>query len=163
MARIVIIPSDTFCAVDGVGYEKVNMASVSPDVHAVQWFGGSGWIEYRETETGSKPENQEITSMEPYQGVLDSWAEINEAAHKPEPPHVPSAEENKATASALLTFTDWTQIPSVSDGAVSNPFLVNAAEFAEYRNQLREIAVNPVGGDLVWPVRPDAIWEATAK
>lgn len=163
MSKVTIIPSDTYCAVDGVGYTGVNMGSVPADVHAVQWFGGSGWVEYVSNEDGSKPPNQPIDSLAPYQPVLDSWAVINEEHNKPVPPHVPTADENKATAMSRLTTTDWTQIPSVSDKAVSNPFLVNATEFAEYRNLLREIAVNPVAGDLVWPVKPDEIWETVTQ
>lgn len=163
MSRITIIPSDTYCSIDDVGYTGVNMASVPSDVHAIQWFGGSGWIEYSENEDGTKPANQPIDSMQPYQSVLDSWAVIDEEHHQPIPPHVPTAEENKSTAMTRLTLTDWTQIPSVSDSAVSNPFLANASVFAEYRNVLREIAVNPVAGDLVWPVKPEEIWETIAK
>lgn len=64
---------------------------------------------------------------------------------------------NKAQAESLLTATDWTTIPDVSDPALSDPYLTNAAEFAAYRSAVRKIAVNPpVVADF--PVKPDEVW-----
>lgn len=68
-------------------------------------------------------------------------------------------EQNKNTASQLLTATDWTAIPSVADPQQSNPYLMNQAAFLAYRSQLREIAVNPpVTPVEVWPVAPVEQW-----
>ena len=69
----------------------------------------------------------------------------------------PTAEENKATASALLTDTDWTTIADVAD-PINSPYLANQAEFITYRNLVRQIAVYPTAGDLVWPVAPTEVW-----
>lgn len=69
---------------------------------------------------------------------------------------------NKQTASSLLSQTDWTAIPSVADPAQSNPFLANQNAFFEYRNQLRQIAINPPVVVEVWPVEPDEVWETVA-
>jgi len=66
---------------------------------------------------------------------------------------------NKQNASNLLTQTDWTAIPSIADPAQSNPFLANQNAFFEYRNQLRQIAINPPIVVEVWPVEPDEVWE----
>lgn len=64
---------------------------------------------------------------------------------------------NKQQAASLLTATDWTTIPDVSDPALSDPYLTNAAEFAAYRSQIRKIAVNPpVVAEF--PPQPDEIW-----
>lgn len=65
--------------------------------------------------------------------------------------------DNKSKATKLLQQTDWTTIPDVSDPAVSDPYLVNAAEFAAYRNQVRKIAVNPPVV-AVFPTMPNEIW-----
>jgi len=64
----------------------------------------------------------------------------------------------KQQASALLYATDWTTIPDVADPA-NNPYLTNQAEFLTYRQQLRQLAVNPVA-DPVWPTVPTAQWSA---
>jgi hypothetical protein len=65
----------------------------------------------------------------------------------------------KQQASGLLYATDWTTIPDVSDSAVSNPYLLNASEFAAYRSQVRQLAVNPVV-DPVFPTVPTAQWSS---
>lgn len=70
----------------------------------------------------------------------------------------PTAEENKATASALLSATDWTTIADVAD-PINSPYLANQAEFISYRNLVRQIAVYPTAGDLVWPVKPNEVWK----
>jgi hypothetical protein len=73
-------------------------------------------------------------------------------------PYVPSIEDNKSTASNLLSTTDWTTIADVAD-PINSPYLANQAEFISYRNLVRQIAVYPTAGDLVWPVKPDEVWK----
>jgi len=63
----------------------------------------------------------------------------------------------KNQASALLTATDWTSIPDVSNPAVSNPYLINQSAFLAYRSQLRQLAVYPVANP-VWPILPTEQW-----
>lgn len=67
---------------------------------------------------------------------------------------------NKSQAAGLLSQTDWTTIPDVANPAVSNPYLLNQAEFVRYRNQIRKIAVYPPVAAVVWPVCPDEIWSS---
>lgn len=80
------------------------------------------------------------------------------AEYVPPPPYVPTADDNKTTAVSLLQATDWTQIPSVSDPSLSNPYLANKLAFDQYRNDVRQYAVYPVEGDVVWPVVPTENW-----
>lgn len=159
MARITIIPSDTYCSIDSVGYKDVDMSSINSNIHAVQWFGDNGWVEFNETPQG-KLENKPITDIEQFKFVLDSWNEINYSKLHPVPEPIvpPTAEQNKQTASQLLYDTDWTQVPSTSDPLYSTPYLMNADAFAAYRNLIRNIAINPVEGVIDWPVKPKAIW-----
>ena len=95
-------------------------------------------------------------SQQPYiqQAIDNGWENIT--GNWPLP-YVPSAEDNKTTASGLLTQTDWTTIADVAD-PVNSPYLGNQAEFIAYRNLIRQIAVYPVVGDLVWPVAPSEVW-----
>jgi hypothetical protein len=67
-------------------------------------------------------------------------------------------DSNKQQATELLYATDWTTIPDVANPTVSNPYLVNPADFVDYRNQLRAIAVNPPVTVSQWPVKPVEIW-----
>ena len=72
-------------------------------------------------------------------------------------PSVAFAFENKATATDILASTDWTALPSVGDSLQSNPYLVNQEEWITFRSRVRNIAVNPVDGDLDW-TPPQELW-----
>lgn len=71
---------------------------------------------------------------------------------------IATADENKATAVGLLQATDWTQIPSVSDPALSNPYLANKLAFDQYRNAVRQYAVYQQAGNITWPTVPTEQW-----
>ena len=64
----------------------------------------------------------------------------------------------KSQASELLYATDWTTIPDVADPA-NNPYLMNQADFIAYRNQVRQLAVNPVVSP-VFPTKPTEQWSS---
>lgn len=76
----------------------------------------------------------------------------------PPAPYVPTAEENKATATSLLQATDWTTIADVGNPQMSNPYLSNQSEFIAYRNAVRQYAVYPAEGNINWPVLPTEEW-----
>lgn len=76
----------------------------------------------------------------------------------PPAPYVPTADENKATASALLSATDWSTIADASNPATANPYLANQADFIAYRNAVRQYAVYPVAGNITWPTLPTEVW-----
>jgi hypothetical protein len=75
-------------------------------------------------------------------------------------PPAPTVEENKQNAVTKLQATDWTSIADVADPALSNPYLMNQAEFFAYRSALRAIAVNPTAGVLTWPTKPQEQWSS---
>ena len=72
-------------------------------------------------------------------------------------PYVPTAEDNKATASGLLSGTDWTTIADIGLPE-ANPRLGNQSEFIAYRQVIRQIAVYPPAGEVVWPTPPTEVW-----
>ncbi len=88
--------------------------------------------------------------------VTTEWTYVDGAFVAPIVP-VPTASDNKATASGLLSATDWTTIADVAS-PINSPYLTNQAEFISYRNIIRGIAVNPIAGDLTWPVVPPEVW-----
>ena len=73
--------------------------------------------------------------------------------------HIPSPNQNKAEAERRLAATDWVNQPDVYDPA-NTPHLTNHDAFLAYRSQVRAIAVNPVEGNLDWPVEPTAVWSS---
>lgn len=72
-------------------------------------------------------------------------------------PPPPNAAQNKSHAIYLLTSTDWVTFPDVINTSIT-PHLLNQDEFIEYRRQLRIISLDPVDGNLVWPIKPDEKW-----
>ena len=88
--------------------------------------------------------------------VTTEWTYVDGVFIPPQP-YIPTASDNKATASGLLSATDWTTIADVAD-PINSPYLTNQAEFISYRNIIRGIAVNPTVGDLTWPVVPTEVW-----
>ena len=89
--------------------------------------------------------------------VTTSWTYVDGVFIPPQP-YVPTADENKTTASSLLSATDWTTIADVAN-PINSPYLANQAEFITYRNEIRKVAVYPTAGDLVWPVVPVEVWQ----
>lgn len=62
------------------------------------------------------------------------------------------AAQNKSKAEAILTATDWTQVPDVP--------LLNKSDFTAYRATVRAIALNPTY-DAVFPAQPAEQWTDT--
>lgn len=73
-------------------------------------------------------------------------------------PVPPTAAQNQATASGILSSTDWTTIADVAD-PINSPYLANQDEFIAYRNEMRKVAVYPTAGDLVWATAPAEVWK----
>ena len=148
---LTIIPVDGNVKKDGVEYIDLNLSScgIPTNVRALQWQETSGWLEFWDQQ------NENITALPAWiDCCLAAWT----VANTPIPPLPPSAEENKKTAIYLLQQTDWTQIPSVSDPALSNPYLANKNAFDIYRNAVRQYALNSVAGDITWPTIPEEVW-----
>lgn len=93
-----------------------------------------------------------------YQQIIDGNIEGEIKPFVIPEPLPPTAEDNKAKAIYLLQQTDWTTIADVADPNLSNPYLMNQADFFAYRSQLRQIAINPVAGNIDFPVKPQEQW-----
>jgi hypothetical protein len=153
---LTIIPVDGNVKKNGVGYIKLDLSSCSipSNVRALQWQETLGWLEFWDKQ------NEDITELPLWVNCcLTVWDAANNPPPPP-PPEPPTAEENKQTAIYLLQQTDWTQIPSVSDSTLSNPYLANKNEFDIYRNSIRQYALNPVAGNITWTTLPTEVWTA---
>ena len=74
--KLVIVADDKRVCVDGVCFDDLNMSSLDTSIHAVQWYGEYGEIEFKtKFENGqiTKPQNQIITDVTPYQWAVDAW------------------------------------------------------------------------------------------
>ena len=154
--KLSIIPSDGAVCKDDLCYINLTWEGTPIDVHALQWFDVTGWIEFIDE---SKP-NENITQLPEWaNNAMASWQiAYNEAHNPPPPPSPPTAEQNKQKATNLLSATDWTTIADVSDPTKSNPYLANVNEFLSYRNEVRQYAVYPVAGYITFPIVPQEVW-----
>jgi len=68
MATLTIIKDDKFVAVDGIGFE-LDAVNLATNVHAVQWDGSSGWIEYNDGTA-----NESIDNIDAYSTITNDHA-----------------------------------------------------------------------------------------
>ena len=61
--NLVIIPSDGAVYVDGRSFSDLALSAAPSDVHALQWKNDKGWIEFKDLDDGTKPQNQTITEL----------------------------------------------------------------------------------------------------
>jgi hypothetical protein len=144
--KISIIPVDKNVVIDNFGISGLNMDSVPLNIHALQWNGDNGHIEYND----GKP-NDDITA-------LPSWSdqpviEWQNAKYLIDHPPAPTPEELlakvKDKAQGLLFGCDWSIASDVN--------ITNRDDFINYRQQLRQIYFNPTI-DVVFPTEPKAAW-----
>jgi hypothetical protein len=151
--RLTIIRDMGLVHVDGRGHDELDLSSVPAEVHAVQWYGSSGEIEY----VSNDVPNEAITS-------LPSWAEsiANErksvidaeiaAEVKAEADAKAYAESTEGKSDAargqrdlLLSEVDWS---AGSDVVMSDAMKA-------YRQALRDIPQQAGFPDTIeWPVKP---------
>ena len=66
--RLTIIKEDNMVYVDRVA-KHVDCSDLPEDLHALQWDGESGWIEFVDNYKAAEP----ITDIEPYLKYVDAW------------------------------------------------------------------------------------------
>lgn len=86
MTLISMIPADGTVVIDGDTAGNVDFTGIDPSIHAIQWYGAVGEVEYIFVYSGPdsvKPPNEPITSLAPYQSYIDEAEEIIYAAQNP--------------------------------------------------------------------------------
>lgn len=71
--RLTIIPVDGLCSVNGYGFFSVDMTSLPPEIHAVQWYGTHGEVEIKDPITNKMVRNDVISSLDQFKSVIDSY------------------------------------------------------------------------------------------
>ena len=78
--RLTIVPDDGAVYKDGFSYSGLDLSFIPADIHALQWKGESGWIEFVDRDDGTKPANEPITTLPEWAlGALDKWEEADAA------------------------------------------------------------------------------------
>jgi hypothetical protein len=73
MPTLTIVKDDKYVAVDGHGL-TLSEVSLPANVHAIQWNGTNGWIEYNDG-----TENETISSISAYSTITDNHATLKAA------------------------------------------------------------------------------------
>lgn len=69
---------------------------------------------------------------------------------------------NTSTAQNLLYNTDWSQYPDVVN-TLNNPHLLNQDEFTLFRENARQVLINPPETLVTFPPVPAAIWSGIVE
>lgn len=152
--RLSIIPSDRTVCEDGKCSIGLTWQGTPANVHALQWYGTEGDIEYND----GKP-NEAITELPEWAlNAEAAWQVANKPPAPPTPEQIQS--ENKSRAVEYLGDSDWAATVDITDPTYSNPYLANQPEFLAYRSTVRAIAVDPPTTAVEsWPRPPEAVWK----
>ena len=74
--KLTIIADDKRVGVDELFFEPVELPQLDPAIHAVQWYGEYGEVEYKPRLEGGaivKTANLLITDLTPFQFAVNAW------------------------------------------------------------------------------------------
>jgi hypothetical protein len=72
--KLVIIPDDGAVYIDGVCHSELDLSTAPDNVHALQWKNDKGWIEFKDNDDGTKPQNESITELPQWANAcIDAW------------------------------------------------------------------------------------------
>lgn len=80
--KATIIPSDGFVSIGGRGFHGIDMATIDPQIHAVQWDGQAGEMELVPDGNG-RGSNIIISNLDLFLNVIDQWNALANAEDAP--------------------------------------------------------------------------------
>ena|ERR1700757_63319 len=91
--RVTIVVDDDLVLVDGKP-AKVDLSHLIADnIHAVQWYGDRGEVEFRSDPMGDREPNERIKEFVVFQKYVDAWRIQREADEEQERRQLQEAEE----------------------------------------------------------------------
>ena len=79
MTKISIIFDDKTVSQDGIGYQVSDLGNAPDHIHALQWNGNAGWIEFLEDDMGNKAPNEILSALPDWISLLLSqWTTADE-------------------------------------------------------------------------------------
>ena len=99
--KLVIVADDKRVCIDELCFDDLDVSALDTSIHAIQWNGEWGEIEYKSVFADgqiTKPQNQVITDVTPYQWAVDAW-------------NVEKVAYDEAVAAALAEAESETQTP----------------------------------------------------
>jgi hypothetical protein len=89
--KLTIVADDKCVGIEGEYLAPLDLSQLDSAIHAVQWYGEYGEIEFKTVfKNGvlTKPKNQIITDVSPFQFAVDAW---NAAKAAPSDSDIPVA------------------------------------------------------------------------
>lgn len=74
--RLTIVCDDNLVIIDGVRHSVD--CSAYPTIHAVQWYGSHGQIEFKADDLGNRAPNERIDELSQFQPLIDAWQDIED-------------------------------------------------------------------------------------
>lgn len=97
--NLTIIPIDGAVYVDGYSFSGLDLSTAPTDVHALQWKTNKGWIEFKDNDDGTKPQNQVITELPAWANTCKAkWDEAKVAEDVAKEAAAPAAQNQPTTA-----------------------------------------------------------------
>lgn len=109
MATLTIIKNDKFVAIDNEGY-VLDAVDLPANVHAIQWDGSSGWIEYNDGTA-----NETISSIDAYSTITDDHATKKAAVEAERQAEIDADAALRATYSWKRQYDDTTSYPEIGE------------------------------------------------
>ena len=147
--KLTIVPIDKVVIVDGVAIHDIDMTGIDPAIHAVQFDGTSGWIEYKDRDP------EQIDSVSRFDAIIARHASAlaKEQAKAADPYYGMSHEEKMAAVKQAKVY----EINTAFQEADLNPVVVGGHAYkggfesglaidAQRRAMLEYSAVNPLAG-----------------
>ena len=79
--KLTIVPTDGRISVDGLAYIELSMTGVPKNIHALQWYGKGGEIEYIADDYGETKPNTRIDSLPKWtEKTIGIWETANKNA-----------------------------------------------------------------------------------
>jgi hypothetical protein len=105
--RLTIIANDKCVGVNNLFFDPVELPQLDPTIHAVQWYGEYGEVEYKtffENGIFVKPVNIIITDVTSFQFAIDAWEEVKTAREEAIAQAAAEAASNQPTTTGSQTL-----------------------------------------------------------
>tara|TARA_R110000772_G_scaffold247498_2_gene361333 strand:- start:133 stop:567 length:435 start_codon:yes stop_codon:yes gene_type:complete len=130
MTTLTIIKDDGFVSVDGVGLNSIDCSSLATNIHAIQFDGTNGHVEYNDGTA-----NLAITAISDYSVITDLWTSTHDTAVS----DAETAASEAATAQTALEATyGWKRVNDAT------------TRYATLGDQLDQQYKDAVNGTTTW-------------
>jgi len=103
-SKLTIVPEDGMISIDGLGYSEQSMTGVPKNIHALQWYGKGGEIEYKADDYGDSKPNIRIDDLPKWiEKSISVWETANKKAIEAAEAEAAEAEEAARLQAAEFT------------------------------------------------------------